>query len=152
VNYPGFEGHTVTGMPLRTALELLEGLDARYEWREMDGVVVFRPVTAWNDPNDPLFRLLPSVQFHDVPTSKAIGVLVSSLGGPDSAELPDTRTVSVDVPTGNVLELLNAFARAHSELTWEWAEFGAREVRRRGGRYSLTCYQFAGSGRGWSLP
>lgn len=152
VNYPGFEGYVVTGMPLRSALELLEGLDARYEWREMDGVIVFRPVTAWNDPNDPLFRLLPSVQFHDVPTSKAIGGLISLLGGPDSAAFPDTRTVSVDVPSGSMLELLNAFVRAHGELTWEWAEFATRDIRMRGGRHSLTWYRFAGSGSGWSLP
>ena len=29
------------GMPLRAALEMVASLDARYQWREMDGVVVF---------------------------------------------------------------------------------------------------------------
>jgi hypothetical protein len=153
VVYPGFEGYAMTGMPLRTALEMLASLDARYEWREMDGVIVFRPVTAWNDTNDALFRLVPNVQLHDVPSSKAISVLVSLLGAPGSGNtFPDTRVVSVDVPQGSVLELLNAIARAHRELSWEWTELSAAEQPVRGGRRHLTCWLFGASGLGWTLP
>jgi len=150
----GFQGYVMTGMPLRVALDMLASLDARYEWREMDGVVVFRPVSAWNDPNDPLFRLAPDVQLHDVPTSKVIGVLLSTLGRLEpNPNFPDTRPLSVDVPQGSVLHLLNAMARAHGELSWEWAELGAAERQLTGGlRHSLMFFMFSGGGFGWMLP
>jgi len=150
----GFQGSVMTGMPLRVALDMLASLDARYEWREMDGVVVFRPVSAWNDPNDPLFRLAPDVQLHDVPTSKVIGVLLSTLGRLEpNPNFPDTRPLSVDVPQGSVLHLLNAMARAHGELSWEWAELGAAERQLTGGlRHSLMFFMFSGGGFGWMLP
>ena len=47
---PGFEGVTLTGMTLQNALATLVALDPRYEWRDLDGVIVFRPVTAWREP------------------------------------------------------------------------------------------------------
>ncbi len=146
------EGYVVTGMPLKSALQLLVALDPRYEWREMDGVVVFRPVAAWDDPNDALLRTVPGVQFHDMPASKAIGVLIARLGGRGVAQLPDTRTVSVDLPAGSVLELLNAFARDYGELMWAWEGLDEREQRRAEGRHRLTCFLFAGVSDGWYLP
>jgi hypothetical protein len=96
---PGFQGFTVTGLPLRGVLRLLTGLDPRYEWREMDGVIVFRPATAWFDGADPLFRPVKNVKLDDVSGSKAVAVVFSQLGVREEThiEFPETRHVSIDL-------------------------------------------------------
>jgi len=48
------EGFVATGAPLRLVLDALVTIDPRYEWRLLDGVVVFRPLAAWDDPENPL--------------------------------------------------------------------------------------------------
>ncbi len=70
----GFEGITVTGMPLKVALEAIGSLDLRFESRDVNGVIVFRPLEAWGNPYDPLFRVIPSVRLDDVPGSEAVGL------------------------------------------------------------------------------
>ena len=42
-----FESLTLTGMSLGTALSAITAADPRQEWRDMDGVIVFRPASAW---------------------------------------------------------------------------------------------------------
>jgi len=49
-------GIQVTGMSLRDALSAFTAADSRYEWRDMDGVVVIRPIAAWFDSAHPLSR------------------------------------------------------------------------------------------------
>jgi hypothetical protein len=44
------------GVTLRQALDAVVAKDRRYSWREVDGVVVVRPVAAWRDPAHPLAR------------------------------------------------------------------------------------------------
>jgi hypothetical protein len=46
----------VRGVTLRQALDAVVAKDRRYSWREVDGVVVVRPVAAWRDPEHPLLR------------------------------------------------------------------------------------------------
>jgi hypothetical protein len=46
----------VRGVPLRQALDAVVAKDRRYSWREVDGVVVVRPVAAWRDREHPLLR------------------------------------------------------------------------------------------------
>ena len=81
-------------------------------------------------------------------------MLLSVLGRSEpNPNFPDTRALSVDVPQGSVFELLNAVARTHGELSWEWAELRAADRQTMGGlRHSLTCTVFTGSGFGWMLP
>jgi hypothetical protein len=43
-----------TGMKLRAVLDAVVAADPRYEWRENDGVIVFRPVTSWFDGTEVL--------------------------------------------------------------------------------------------------
>src|SRR6202043_3358 len=68
----------LSGIVLRDALELVSRLDPRFEWREMNGVIVFRPVESWSDPQDPLSRSIPDVSLHDVPISEAVRLILSS--------------------------------------------------------------------------
>ena len=48
----------VRGLPLWHALNAVTVANRRYEWREMDGVVVVRPRAAWRDPSHPLLTLV----------------------------------------------------------------------------------------------
>ena len=47
INSELLEHVKLNGLSLRTALTTLTRLDPRYEWRELDGVIVLRPVRAW---------------------------------------------------------------------------------------------------------
>jgi hypothetical protein len=153
--HPGLSGITVTGLPLGYVLSTLSARDARYEWREMDGVIVVRPVDAWADGDHPLFRLVNKVRLDDVPMSEALGLVTSLLGSPEHrrASFPDARRVSVDLPQGTMLELLNAVARSHGEMCWQWEELSASHPQfMNGRRYSVMFTPFGGGGLGFAVP
>ena len=123
----GSEGVTLTGMTLQSALTTLVTLDPRFEWRNLDGVIVLRPVTAWRDPASPLYHTVNELRLEDTTVAKAIGAFTTRVGSPEHARnsFPDTRTFTVDVPQGTVLDLLNGIARAHGELYWVWEPLAA---------------------------
>ena len=50
------------GMTLREALGTVTADDRRYEWRDIDGVLVVRPVSSWGDPSHPLIRTMRDVR------------------------------------------------------------------------------------------
>ena len=148
------EGISISGMPLRQALDVLVALDPRYQWREMDGVIVLRPVEAWLSSENPLFRLMPTIALHDVSAAKAIAEVAAVLKGPSSVSgLPDTRTFSVDIPRGALLDVLNAIVRAHGQLTWLWENIprGGRQTPP-GVRHELTFWLHRGHGVGIQVP
>jgi hypothetical protein len=151
---PGFEGITVTGMPLKVALEAIGSLDPRFEWRDMDGVIVFRPVEAWADPYDPLFRIIPSSRLDDVPLAKAAGLVASALGAPEHTnDSNDSRHFSIDLPQATVIDLLNAVVRSHGELTWGWSAEQPTHPRPTGYRHMITFWSFHGWGSfGFDVP
>jgi hypothetical protein len=47
---PGGEWISLLGLTEREALDRLVALDWRYHWIETDGIVVIRPLDAWNSP------------------------------------------------------------------------------------------------------
>ena len=149
------EGISISGMTLRQALDVLVSLDPRYEWRDMDGVIVLRPVKAWLSSENPLFRLMPSIALTDVPAVAAIAELAAALKAPHNSisGLPDTRTFSVDMPRGTLLDVLNAIVRAHGQLTWLWENIprGGRQTPP-GVRHELTFWLHRGHGVGIQVP
>ena len=83
----------VRGVPLRHALDAAVAKDRRYEWREMEGVVVVRPRAAWHDPRHPLH--LPS----DVSTGTLLGMLNEAArtpGGTHWSLTSEVRTIFLD--------------------------------------------------------
>jgi len=151
-----FAGFTATGLPLRYVLQTLSVLDADYEWREMDGVIVFRPVGAWTDADDPLFRLVNDVRLDNAPMSEAVGLVTTLFGSTvhGGVPFPDARRVTVDLPQGTMLEVLNAIARSHGEMCWQWEEVSAAQRRFMDGRrHSVMFALFGGSaGLGFAVP
>jgi hypothetical protein len=111
----------LTGQTVRSALDTLVKLDSRYRWEELNGVVVIRPVAAWNDPNDPLNQSVETVSWDNMSPGSAgrsVGVLMHK-PAPASVPFPSPeRTFSVHVASATVLDVLNQIVRSHGELSW----------------------------------
>ena len=137
-----------------SAQTVADRLDPRYEWREMDGVIVLRPVKAWLSSENPLFRLMPSISLDDVPVATAVAELAAALKSPHNSisGLPDTRTFSVDVPRGTLLDVLNAIIRAHGQLTWLWENIPRGRQTPPGVRHEVTFWLHRGHGVGIQVP
>jgi hypothetical protein len=153
---PPIARHTiVTGMRLADALVALVGMDARYQWREMDGVIVFRPGQAWGDGLNPLFAPVRDVQLRRVTLSTVMGLIASALKSPEHAmnTIPDTRRISIDMPAGSVLDFLNAAAKSHGRLSWEFGDLSADDRRFfKGRRYILRVWIFGSGALGLIVP
>jgi hypothetical protein len=145
----------VTGMRLADALATLAAMDGRYEWREMDGVIVFRPRQAWGDALDPLFLPVRDVQLQRVTLSTVLGLIASVLKSRDHATnyIADTKRISIEMPAGSLLDLLNAVAKSHGQLTWQFDEMSPGDQRSSGGRrHVVTLSIFGGGGYGIMVP
>jgi hypothetical protein len=150
-------GIQVTGMSLRDALSAFTAADSRYEWRDMDGVVVIRPIAAWFDSAHPLSREVTGVRLDSATISEVIRVEQSLLdpevrNGPSVDPLLDARRVSVTLPHGTQLDLLNAIARSHGRLCWVLEENNDRDTQFFGGRRHMLTFRVGGSGKGFAFP
>lgn len=128
----GFEGASdggpraikveASGKPLRAVLDAIVAADPRYEWRDETGVAVLRPIAAWTDGNNPLYRNAGAIRFDDVGVSDALQIVVALFGQDlhpsHRTNLSETRRFTLDVPPGTVFDALNAIVRAHGMLAW----------------------------------
>lgn len=154
---PSGDGVTVTGLSLRDALTALMALDSRYEWREVDGVVVVRPLFAWTDPEHPLSRQTGAVRLDAVPLEDAIDFQQTLLepgmkfSPARDRGLPVPR-ISVNLAGGTHLSLLVAMAKSHGELCWIYEDLNDADARFFGGRqHQLSFRSAAGAGHGFAF-
>ena len=159
----GFEGSTapapatrtspagdLRGIKAREALNRLVAADSRYEWREMDGVVVVRPVGAWTECSHFMNRIV-DVPGGDVAGPEVIAMLFRLIDPtiPQGRPLPGARPQRFPVRPfkGPLLEALNHLARSgrHSwRLTYGSEQTDdAREV-------SITLAPLNGAQTGFS--
>jgi hypothetical protein len=113
--------YDVRGVTLRQALDALTRADRRYQWREIDGVAVIRPVAAWRDPAHPLLRPVGAVRLRNAPLSEMGDVIrgaIEPVGAREVVQV-DERRVSIDFAGGTLFELLNATARSSGQLQWQ---------------------------------
>ena len=141
---------TATGRTLREVLEILTATDGRYTWRVTDGTIVIRPVSAWSDPIDPLFALVPAVHLEEATMSEAVRKVVTAFGAGDQtfSTFPDSKTVSLSVGPGSALDLLTALLKAHGTLTWTLEAADPDEMRNTGLPHRLTLGVPGGVGLG----
>jgi len=151
INVPEID---LTGLRLRDVLVALTAAQPDYEWRQVDGIIVFRPRGAWESGDDPLFGLVEGVQLRDEPTQKVIGAVLSRFGVPnaDKNNFPDARKITLDQPRGTALDLLNALAHAHGQLVWIWGDLESEERAVSGWRYRVRFSVIGGGGLGYSIP
>ena len=111
----------VRGVTLRQALDAVVAKDRRYEWRDVDGVVVVRPRAAWRDREHPLLREVGPVHLRDARMPDVVDAVRRAIhiGVRDSsASSNGERRLSLDFAGGTLLDLLNALARAHGRVQW----------------------------------
>ena len=140
-----------TGRTLREVLDAMVAIDPRYEWREMDGVIVIRPTASWNDPQSLLFRLVPGERMHDVSPQEAVERLARQLGHNGRlVGIPGGKLLSIDAPQGTVLDFANTIVRAHGEMIWT-LEPTTRLGASAGYRYTFNFGTMGGGGLGFEV-
>ena len=117
-----FERVDFDGLTVRAALDILVAHDARYRWEERNGVILIRPGTFANDPEDRLNQRVAGVQRNRLGLQDVLaGITGAAASGGLSATLPpaiDSRQFAMDVTSGTVLDILVAAARAHGRVMW----------------------------------
>ena len=63
----------------------------------------------------------------NVPMDDAVRMLAAAIGTAGRARLGDSKRLSLDVPQGTILEVMNAIVVAHGELMWEFAPVRVRD-------------------------
>lgn len=152
---PASGTQSLRGMTGRDALNALVQLDSRYSWVESDGVIVVRPVEAWNKRDHFLHRSASSFAFTN---QNIYGALTALKGALDSRQIPTidgpeptptplaARRFSVSLGATSAYEALNAIVRAHGELAWI-VGYCQSEVSYENS--ILTLMTFDGRGTGW---
>jgi hypothetical protein len=109
----------------REAFDQVAALNANFEWREVDGMVVVRPAGAWRDAGNLLNLPTHSFQVMNVAgddalyrvldaTTPRITYVQSHQRASGSLDAP----VSVDFNGGSLLRALNAVVRAKGDAEW----------------------------------
>ena len=110
------------GLTVREALNDLVTRAPGYEWRELNGVAVVRPVAAWGDKADVL-----NLPIRPYSAAEAyLAVAVSSMlqtpapnGFPIGRYGPASRPFGFSFPGGTLLEALNSIVLANRGAAWE---------------------------------
>ena len=109
-----------TGRTVREVADAIVAANPGYDWREDNGVLVFRPRAAWEGAASSLDARIAGLTLDDIEAADAL-LVISRLFGATNASvgLGDTHRFSVDVPAGSTrLDALNAIVRAHGTLAW----------------------------------
>jgi len=120
----------VEGQRLRHVLTSLIAVNPEYEWRDMQGVIVIRPIGSWGNPSHPLAVPAPEVQSKDIRAEDPLRVVLKALRLAAAIEdatqitFPDRKRFALDFRSGTVFDLLNAIVRQHGELTWALTRSG----------------------------
>jgi hypothetical protein len=127
----GDGAEVLTGMTARQALDHLVALMPAYRWKEMDGVAVVRPTSAWDDPTDVLNTPEAPFSVTDTHLSDVLDVVLDaarpSLFYPHTGRrsgTPIDQPVSVAFRGGRVIDALNAVILARQGAEWQFGYGG----------------------------
>lgn len=140
------------GATVREALDRLVAADPRYEWREMDGMVIVRSVKAWADCSHFMNRDV-EVTARDLHGAEAIALLFLLIDPTVGEGRPMPGGLSagftVEPFQGTVLQAFNHLARA-GRLSWRvaYGPHNAGDAR----VMSLTLAEMEGPQTGFSRP
>ena len=143
------ERFDLDGLTVREALDALAAQDPRYRWEEHDGVVIIRPIEMLADPGDVLNQRIAGVRGDRVRLDDVLARAAAAVGGAGTRHpLPEaiaSQEVALDAPSGTVLDLLAAAARAHGRVMWLTPE-SARGPDQRGVSIGLRIFADTGTG------
>jgi hypothetical protein len=147
---------TLTGLTAHEALDRLMQLDSRYEWREIDSVIVVRPRIAWTDPNDFLHRTVSSFTVQNKHLGSTLEAIIDVLGPFHwpagerfvSTTLQADRVISMNLVRGttSIIDVLNAVVRTHGAMSWSVRYCGSGAVPENAW-LSLLTFDGGGTGR-----
>jgi hypothetical protein len=119
---------SLNGHRVADTLDRLVAFDPRYRWAAQDGVVVMRPVEAW-DASDHFFnKRVPMFSLNDMTLLGATHAFATILAGfPITGDLTSEehrtnqglRRFSLSLTDTTPLTALNAIARQHGAAVWE---------------------------------
>lgn len=137
------------GLTVRQALDALVAQDPRYRWEDRDGIVVIRPIGMQADPGDVLNQRVAGVREDRVRLEEVLARVTAAVVGTGARPaLPvamASQAFPLDAPSGTVLNLLTAAARAHGRVMWITPD-GTRGPDQ--GAVSIGFRTFAGAGAG----
>jgi len=113
----------LNGLTVRAALEELVAEDPRYQWRDMNGVIVVRPVSSWNDCSHFLNRRV-SVTRDRLTMNTALAALFTLIDpvAPETKNpaLPwwSSDAFQLEIHDSPVLEAFNEIARVR-QMSWQ---------------------------------
>jgi hypothetical protein len=143
----------LAGRTVREALDIFVAQDPRYRWEERAGVLVIRPIDLWNNPDDVLNQPFARVQRNQFRLDDVLTSVMTAIVGTSAAlNVPapiDSKQFSLDVPSGTVVDVLVAAARAHGASMWSVPD-DARVPGHAG--FSLGFKTFDGRGAGLTAP
>jgi hypothetical protein len=118
-------GPQLTARTAREAFDLLVAAMPGFDWKEMRGVVVVRPTTAWTDSGDILNLRTAAFQLTDAPFNYVLHTVLHgvtpALLYPWHQPAPRaamTTTLSMTYNGGPLLDALNAMVRAKHPAFW----------------------------------
>jgi hypothetical protein len=147
------------GLTAQEAFDKLVNVDRRYRWLESEGVVIFRPLAAWTDPNHFLHRSIPDFGVSDVGIRRAIGAVQNDIGPYAVSSLFDfpertpqgNQHVSLNLGTTTAFEALNAIVRAHGSMLWKVA-YCKPETRLEFADFGFFTFDGSGGGSRSAFP
>jgi hypothetical protein len=111
------------GMGFQDVLDLLVKADSRYYWAYSDGVIVVRPLEAWNKRDHFLHETVQSVELKEQNIGAVLDQIFARPGvKPGSGALimsNDPTMVTLSLGPVSRIEALDAVARAHGRIRWE---------------------------------
>ena len=118
-------GHVLTARTAREAFDEVAGLTGTFSWREINGVVVIRPASAWEDADSFLRLRVDAFQLLNVSLDealyRALDAATPRLRFPRANRLsssPFDVPMSVDFSGGSLLGALTTIVRAKGDAEW----------------------------------
>ena len=141
----------LTGKSVHDALGELSQRTSKYEWRQVERLVVIRPANAWNDPANMLNRTAATIEWTNVDVAEALDQTMSMLTGIQYStpiSTPDDRRFDVVLQGATILQLLNAIASNHGELIWH-VSYHSRDT---GAKFGIGFKTFSGHAKWIWIP
>lgn len=121
--------HVLHARTAREAFDEVVTINPSFRWAQIDGVVVVRPVAAWDDPADVLNQRAAAFQVINVDLHealvRALDATTPPLRYPRATRAVRTRLfdppMSVDFSGGTLLRALNAVVRGKGDAVWRVA-------------------------------
>jgi hypothetical protein len=144
------------GLTAEEALDRLIAMDPRYHWVETGGVILVRPLEAWQDQHHFMNATISEFGFTDQNVTGASVMLGAAIHGrpvaPPAIETPlstaqGNQHFSVRPRTTSILEAANAVVRAHGSLHWILT-YCKPERRPEYAWLMLATFDHSGSGSG----